>query len=178
MVAGQVVGVHFNHVGGSMQTRYFHKDHLGSIVALTDETGAAVQRVSYDVWGKIRYATGAPDSTNSIASQTTRAFIGEERLADVGLVHLNARVYDPVVGHFTSADGMVESPYSTQGWNRYAYAGNNPISFTDPSGRCFLGCFWKPIVSALTGFQKNIIKGIASVPILNTIVQIVVAAAA
>jgi hypothetical protein len=45
-----------------------------------------------------------------------------------------ARVYDPIVQRFLSADGMVESPFSTQGWNRYAYVGNNPLAFTDPSG--------------------------------------------
>jgi RHS repeat-associated protein len=61
----------------------------------------------------------------------------------VCLINYNARLYDPQIGRFMGADSMVEAPYSTQDWNRYTYVGNNPLSFSDPSGQCFLGCFWK-----------------------------------
>jgi hypothetical protein len=37
----------------------------------------------------------------------------------------------------------VGQPFSTHGWNAYAYAGNNPMTFSDPTGMCFAGCFWK-----------------------------------
>ena len=36
-------------------TRYWHKDHLGSIVAVTNEAGAVVERMAYDPFGKRRY---------------------------------------------------------------------------------------------------------------------------
>ena len=52
----------------------------------------------------------------------------------IGLIHMNGRVYDPEIGVFLSADPLVQFPHSTQGLNRYAYVGNNPLSYTDPSG--------------------------------------------
>jgi hypothetical protein len=82
----------------SVSTRYFHTDHLGSIAVITNETGAVVERDSHDAWGKRRFATGADDPTGSITSQTIRGLTGQEELADVGLVHLNGRVYDPWSG--------------------------------------------------------------------------------
>jgi RHS repeat-associated protein len=146
-------------------TRYFHKDHLGSIAVITNEAGAVVERLSYDAWGKRRHPNGADDPGGAITSQSPPGFTGHEQLDSVGLVHMNGRVYDPLLARFTSADPMTENPFSTQGWNRYAYVGNSPVNFTDPSGYCFLGCFWKPIFRAI----QNLFR---SVPILGSIVQI------
>jgi RHS repeat-associated protein len=131
----------------TLSTRYFHIDHLGSISVITDENGVVVERLSYDAWGKRRFANGTDDPTGSITSETTRGFTGEEELSVSGLVHLNGRVYDPLLARFTSADTITENPLSTQGWNRYSYVGNDPLAFTDPSGHCFLGCFWRHIGS-------------------------------
>jgi hypothetical protein len=65
---------------------------------------------------------------------------------------MNGRVYDPLLARFGTPDPMTEDPFSTQGWNRYSYVGNSPLNFTDPSGYCFLGCFWKPIFKAIGNF--------------------------
>jgi RHS repeat-associated protein len=138
-VGGTMVGVYTQRSDQTTSTRYFHKDHLGSIAVITDETGAVVERLSYDAWGKRRFANGTDDPTGSIASQTTRGFTGEEFLADVGLVHLNGRIYDPLVGRMMSADPFVPDPTNAQAWNRYSYVINNPLAFTDPNGYCFLG---------------------------------------
>jgi RHS repeat-associated protein len=145
----------------TLNTRYFHTDHLGSISVITDENGLVVERLSYDAWGKRRFANGADDPTGSITSQSTRGFTGEEELSVSGLVHLNGRVYDPLLARFTSADTITENPFSTQGWNRYSYVGNDPLAFTDPSGHCFLGCFW-----------QHVAHFIATNPIVRAVVQI------
>ena len=50
---------------------------------------------------------------------------------------------------------MTESPFSTQGWNRYSYVGNSPLNFTDPSGYCFMGCFWKSAFRAIGNFFRQ-----------------------
>jgi len=96
--------------GSTVTTRYFHADNLGSIAVITDETGTVVERDGYDAWGKRRFPTGADDPTGSLTSQTTRGFTAQEELHDVGLVHLNGRVYDPLVARMMSAQrGSVAS---------------------------------------------------------------------
>jgi RHS repeat-associated protein len=137
----------------SVTTRYFHTDNLGSIAVITDESGTVVERDSYDAWGKRRFATTwGDDPSGSIESQTTRGFTGQEELADVGLVHLNGRVYDPLIGRMLSADPFVPDPLNGQAWNRYSYVINNPLAFTDPNGYCFLGmCSWGKAVSTFFG---------------------------
>jgi RHS repeat-associated protein len=102
--------------GSTVTTRYFHTDNLGSIAVITNEAGAVVERDGYDAWGKRRFPNGADDPTGSLTSQTTRCFTGQEELSDVGLVHLNGRVYDPLIARMMSADPMVPDPMNGQAW--------------------------------------------------------------
>ena len=145
----------------TISTHYFHTDHLGSISVITDENGVVLERLSYDAWGKRRFATGADDPTGSITSQSTRGFTGQEQLDTVALVHLNGRVYDPMVGRMVSADPTVPDPLNAQAWNRYSYVGNDPLTFTDPSGFSWLSNAFHSITHFLT-----------SNPIVRAIVQI------
>ena len=157
----------------TISTRYFHTDHLGSISVITNENGVVQERLSYDAWGKRRNANGADDVTGSITSQTTRGFTGEEELSVSGLVHLNGRVYDPLLARFTSADTMTESPYDPQDWNRYSYVGNDPLAFTDPSGHCFLGCFWQHIVPVVSSAWHAVTNFVQHNPIVRAVIQVV-----
>jgi RHS repeat-associated protein len=118
-------------------TRYLHRDHLGSVVAITNETGGVTEALAYDPWGKRRPATTwqTPNAGVFIAaSWQRRGFTMHEHIDHVGLVHMGGRVYDPEIGRFLSPDPFVQFPASTQGLNRYAYVGNNPLTHTDPSG--------------------------------------------
>jgi len=49
-------------------------------------------------------------------------------------VHMNGRIYDPLLGRFLSADRIIDGPFNLQGYNRYSYVKNNPLSATDPTG--------------------------------------------
>ena len=162
---GEMIGMRVDRSDASTYTRYFHKDHLGSIATITDAAGAVVERLSYDAWGKRRFPNGQDDPSGSVASQTTRGFTGHEQLADVGLIHMNGRVYDPLLGRFGTPDPTTENPFSTQGWNRYSYVGNSPLNFTDPSGYCFMGCIWQKPFKALGKLFRN-------VPILGQILTV------
>src|SRR5262249_27901530 len=148
---GSMIGVRVLHADLSVTARYFHTDNLSSIAVITNESGTVVERDCYYAWGKRRFPTGADDPSGSIASQTTRGFTGQEELADAGLVHLNGRVYDPLVGRMMSADPMVPDPMNGQAWNRYSYVINNPLALTDPNGYCFLGmCSWDKGISTFS----------------------------
>jgi RHS repeat-associated protein len=66
-------------------------------------------------------------------------------LDELGVVHMNGRIYDPTIGRFMSADPFIQAPYELQSHNRYAYVMNNPLLYTDPSG--FWS--WRSIVIAV-----------------------------
>jgi RHS repeat-associated protein len=57
-----------------------------------------------------------------------------EHMDKFGLINMNGRVYNPILGRFLSADPIVNNSAGTQAFNRYSYCFNNPLMFTDPSG--------------------------------------------
>jgi RHS repeat-associated protein len=98
---------------------YFSHDHLGSTTALTNTSGALVERETYDAYG------------NTAGSSRTRyGFTGRERDPLTGLMHYRARSYDPQLGRFISEDPIGLAG----GLNQFAYVGNDPQNRTDPSG--------------------------------------------
>ena len=116
--------------------RYVHRDHLDSVSAVT--TGAVVfERNSYEAFGKRRHADWRPDGADTLLSSTheiDQGFTGHEHADHVGLIHMGGRVYDPLIGRFTSPDPFVQFLDNAQAYNRYSYVQNNPLSNTDPSG--------------------------------------------
>jgi RHS repeat-associated protein len=76
---------------------YLHSDHLGSVSVATNGSGAVVSQQSFDPWGKVR--------SGSVA-QTELNYTGQ-RLDMTGLLYYHARMYDPVLGRFASADSVV-----------------------------------------------------------------------
>ncbi|MDE2769211.1 MAG: RHS repeat-associated core domain-containing protein, partial [Chloroflexota bacterium] len=131
--------------------RYVLRDHLGGVDRLTDAQGAVPQSMSFAAWGARRdpddwteLAEAAARSFDTCA--TTRGFTSHEMLDAVGAVHMNGRLYDPHLGRFLRADPFVQFPANLQSHNRYSYALNNPLSYTDPSGH-FLKGLLRPLAS-------------------------------
>jgi RHS repeat-associated protein len=114
-----------------VETRYYHSDGIGSITAVSDEYGRIEKRFAFDPWGRrdllLDFHTGE-------GGKVTRGFTDHEHLDDFGLIHMNGRVFDPVLGRFLSADPYVGDAGSSQAYNRYSYCDNNPLNSTDPSG--------------------------------------------
>lgn len=88
--------------------QWWHRDQLGSVVAITNDAGQVSQRMSYDPFGKRREINGTYDQASSLAydypTATDRGFTGHEQLDDVGIVHMNGRLYDATVGRMMGAD--------------------------------------------------------------------------
>jgi RHS repeat-associated protein len=115
-----------------------HQDHLGSIAVISNELGAVLERLAYDPWGKRRFANGVIDELDTLVGQNTdRGYTEHEHLDEVGAIHMNGRIYDPLIGRMMSADIMVPDAGNLQAYNRYSYVINNPLSLTDPSGFFF-----------------------------------------
>ncbi|QUJ67390.1 hypothetical protein KDD30_15350 [Photobacterium sp. GJ3] len=54
-------------------------------------------------------------------AMTNRGYTGHEHIEEVGLLHMNGRVYDQELGRFLSAEPLIQSPYVTGSFNRYTY---------------------------------------------------------
>ncbi|WMS87510.1 RHS repeat domain-containing protein [Pleionea litopenaei] len=118
---------------------FFHKDRLGSTVAISDETGSNIQFRSFDPFGKPREGNLTRSPNAIIGSDLyKRGFTDHEHLDDSQLIHMNGRAYDYNLGRFLSVDPFVQDPGNSQSMNPYSYIMNNPLAGTDPSG--YLAC--------------------------------------
>jgi len=137
---GKVVAVH-NEVTSKQElllgkkgihyTQYLHYDSLGSVDTITNQDGVVVERMAYKPFGE------KLDLVKLQESITNRGFTGHEHIEDTPFIHMNARLYDPTIGRFLSADTYIQAAYDTQSYNRYSYVRNNPLKYVDPSGH-----FW------------------------------------
>ncbi|MBI4649586.1 MAG: RHS repeat-associated core domain-containing protein [Bacteroidia bacterium] len=118
---------------------YILKDHLGSIVGITDEAGNLLEELSYDAYGNRRNPADGSFTNVPLSNIIARGFTGHEHIDEFGLINMNGRVYDPVLGRFLSPDNYVQAPDYTQSLNRYTYCINNPLKYKDPEGEFFEG---------------------------------------
>ncbi len=113
-------------------TEYFAYDGLGSVRQVLGESGLPLMAQTFDPYGNpYRYA----GPTESVASY---GYSGEQTDSN-GLVFLRARYYDPKQGRFFQRDTWKGNSRYPQTLNPYVYGMGNPISYTDPSGRCIFG---------------------------------------
>ncbi|OWP82982.1 hypothetical protein BWK59_12960 [Flavobacterium davisii] len=107
-----------------------HKDYLGTILAITDEKGKLVEERHFDAWGNL---------THGSMQVLDRGYTIHEHLQEVGLIHMNGRLYDPMLRRFLNADEHIQDPTNTQCYNKYGYVMNNPLMFSDPDGEYAVG---------------------------------------
>jgi RHS repeat-associated protein len=102
--------------------RFYQTDALGSVIALTDDNGVVKTQYSYDPFGNVT-VTGE-------ISDNPFHYTGREN-DGTGLYYYRARYYSPELQRFISED-----PIGFEGGiNLFAYVGNNPVNFIDPSGQ-------------------------------------------
>jgi RHS repeat-associated protein len=101
---------------------------------MTDENGAKIETTEYMPFGSQRSHWG----TNT----SDYRFTDQELDAENGLYNYNARLYDPFIGRFISADTIIPEPFNPQSLNRYSYCLNNPLIYIDPNGHTSEDSSW------------------------------------
>jgi RHS repeat-associated protein len=151
------VAIYTRRSSGTADTYYLHRDHLGSPELITNAAGTQVVKPSFAAFGERRGSTwtGTPSSGDwtAIGNVTRRGFTDHEHLDNVGLIHMNGRVYDPRIGRFLSPDPFIDWGLGTQGVNRYGYVGNNPLNRIDPTGALVGG-----VTGAASGFMTQAVR--------------------
>lgn len=145
-----------SHDGGVGIVNQIVRDYLGSIVYITDDKGYLKQELDYDAWGRLRkphletyYEAGSEPEL-----LLGRGYCGHEHLPWFGLINMNARLYDPVLGRFLSPDPYVQMPDFTQNFNRYSYCLNNPLKYVDKDGKIL---WFIPVIAAVVGGGVNLV---------------------
>jgi RHS repeat-associated protein len=112
------------------RTQFFHKNHLGSSMVITDQIGDPTERMEYFPFGTYREAIDYKPTFPDVYY----TFTGQEEDDELGFYNYKARLYDPVLGRFITPDSIVPDYSNPQSLNRYSYALNNPLRYTDPTG--------------------------------------------
>ena len=120
-------------------------DNIGSILSVMDAEGRSVFDASYDAWGR---QTVTKDEIG-----LRRGYTGHEMLNEFGIINMNGRLYDPLLGRFFSPDNYVQAPENSQSFNRYSYCLNNPLKYVDPSGE-----IWWIVGAAAIGGIFNVVS--------------------
>ena len=104
-----------------------------------------------------------------------RGYTLHEHYDEFGLINMNGRLYDPLVGRMLSPDIVIQDEQNSQAYNRYSYCFNNPLRFTDPSGYIttippeFEYYYYPELIGNYEEYQKKLEKaGATNVNIYNT----------
>jgi len=162
--------------GAGVSTNYFlHHDHLGNLVAITNTSGAILERLAYSAFGDRISPTAL--NTPGVSNRSRRGFTGHEQFELLNVVHMNGRIYDPTLGRFLQVDPVVQDPSNGQNYNRYTYVWNNPLAYTDPTGMISVKNLVRQIVgiyvSAYLGSSTNLFGSMAGGTFANSVGSLV-----
>jgi RHS repeat-associated protein len=149
--------------GTTQNYLYLHRDYLGSLLAITDASGAVVEKRHFDAWGGIVKIQNGAGVVLTGLTVLDCGYTGHEHLKSVSILNMNGRLYDSMLHRFLQPDNNIQDPFNTQNYNRYGYVLNNPLKYTDPSGESIegiLGFLFSAYVhgGAASGGQANPLK--------------------
>lgn len=113
-------------------------------MGVTDALGVAVEQRFFDAWGNLKAWADKNGNTQTDVGTNynwagngfliDRGYTGHEHVWAAGLINMNARLYDPVLRRFMSADDVVPDLFNTQDYNRFGYGRNSPLLYIDQDG--------------------------------------------
>jgi len=109
---------------------YYLRDWRANVAAITDATGHPVEQFKYSLFGQMQVLDGNGNPLSQSGLGNIWTFAARQWDPESGLLHYRNRAYSPELGRFLQQD---PAGY-TDGMNLYAYAGNNPLLFSDPYG--------------------------------------------
>jgi RHS repeat-associated protein len=112
-------------------TYYYHKNHLGSVVTLTNATGALVEHYEFDPYGQPTIFDATDNMLSQSAIGNSILFTGRDYDYETGLYYYRARTMHPGLGRFIQHDPWMYH----DSYNLYQYVADNPLNYTDPSGK-------------------------------------------
>ena len=134
---------------------YFYlKNAQGDVTGLVNSSGTQVVAYTYDAWGNPLSTTGTMAGT--LGNLNPFRYRGYFYDTETGLYYLQSRYYDPGVGRFINADGVISGTPSSQGHNLFAYCLNNPIILSDQTG------LWPKFITSIINAAKKAVTKIVS----------------
>ena len=107
---------------------YYIKDITGNIIKIKDEEGNSIVEYKYDAYGKVEKTI---IENNNVSKYNPFIYKGYYYDEETELYYCNTRYYSPELGRFLQVSDVSElNPHSINGLNLYAYANNNPISYS------------------------------------------------
>ena len=131
-VPGPAIDDYIAMVTSSMVRTFFHTDHHGSVIAMSDTSGNLAEGpYTYDPYGNC--FTGTSNCYNTLPASTVPfKYTGQRLDPEQGFYYYRARMYSAGLGRFLQTDPV---GYKDD-FNRYTYVGNDPTNESDPSGLC------------------------------------------
>ena len=115
----------------------FVKNIQGDILYVYSSAGKKLVSYVYDAWGNIISTTYSNGGGTSAARFNPFTYRGYYRDSETGMYYLKSRYYNPKMGRFINADGVINGNGDLLGYNLYAYCSNNPVMYVDTDGLSF-----------------------------------------
>ena len=111
---------------------YYVKNVQGDVIQIRSVYGTLLVEYTYDAWGNVLSITGSNASV--LGANNPIRYRSYYYDFETGFYYLNSRYYDPAMRRFINADIYVNANGDFLGFNMYAYCGNNPVNYFDPTG--------------------------------------------